>query len=118
ELHAVTQGTWKLYVPHEYRTLAGKPGGTGGIPAPYASAKAATELYDLAKDIEEKHNVADQHPEIVERLLAEVEKARAELGDNLTKRQGAGNREPGRLTDAEAKALEALHWPDGKPSKR
>lgn len=118
ELHAVSQGNWKLYVPHEFRTLAGKPGGIGGTPVPYASAQAGTELYDLSDDIGENKNVAAEHPEIVQKLLAEVEKARSELGDNLTKRKGAGNREPGRLTDAESKALEVMHWPEGRPAKR
>jgi len=33
---------------------------------------------------------------IVKRLEAEAEKARAQLGDTLTKRAGAGTREPGR----------------------
>jgi arylsulfatase A len=118
ELHAVMEGDWKLYVPHEYRTLDGKPGGTGGTPVNYASAQAATELYDLARDVGERNNVAAEHPEIVARLMAEVEKARSELGDRLTDRKGAGNREPGRLSEGEAAALDAVHWPDGKPGKR
>lgn len=115
ELHAVTQGRWKLFLPHEYRTLAGKPGGTGGTPVAYASAQAGLELYDLETDPGEKTDVSKDHPEIVQQLLAEAEIARAELGDTLTRRQGAGVREPGRLTDAEAAALEAIHWPQGRP---
>ncbi|MCB1235383.1 MAG: sulfatase, partial [Verrucomicrobiae bacterium] len=115
ELQAVSQGTWKLYLPHEYRTLEGRPGGKDGIPAKYGSAEAATELYDLSTDVGEKDNVAAAHPDVVEKLLAFAEKARAELGDNLTKRKGAGIREPGRLTDAEAAELEAIHWPNGRP---
>jgi arylsulfatase len=51
----------------------------------------------MAQDREEKTNVAATHPEIVERLQAIAEKARAELGDSLTGRTGAGAREPGRL---------------------
>ena len=37
-----------------------------------------------------------RHVEIVEQLLAEAEKARAELGDQLTEREGTGLREPGK----------------------
>ena len=111
-------GDWKLIFPHTYRTLDGKPGGDGGTPVGYASAKTGLELYHLGDDVEEKHNVADEHPEVVKQLQAFAEKARAELGDSLQKRKGSGIREPGRLTDAEAKALETVHWPDGKPGKR
>ena len=59
-----------------------------------------TELYDLAHDLSETTDVSAQHPEVVKQLQTEVEKARAELGDALTKRQGAGTREPGRLAPA------------------
>lgn len=100
ELHAVTSGDgrWKLFLPHTYRTLAGRPGGTNGIPAKYEPQKlTAPELYDLVTDVEEKRNVAEQHPEIVQRLLACAERARADLGDGLTQRLGAGVREPGRV---------------------
>jgi arylsulfatase len=100
ELHAVTSGDgkWKLFLPHTYRSLAGQPGGTNGIPAKYESQKvSAPELYDLSNDISERNNVADQHPEIVQRLLASAEDARADLGDALTKRKGANQREPGRV---------------------
>jgi arylsulfatase A-like enzyme len=31
-LEAVRSGKWKLHFPHGYRTLAGRPGGTGGMP--------------------------------------------------------------------------------------
>jgi len=42
--------------------------------------------------------VAAKHPDIVKRLEAEAEKARRELGDSLTKREGKGAREPGRVS--------------------
>jgi hypothetical protein len=38
-------------------------------------------LFNLATDVGEKRNVAAQQPEIVTRLLALAEKARADLGD-------------------------------------
>ena len=117
ELQAVSQGKWKLYLPHTYRTLDGGPGGDKGLPVPYKSAKTQTELYDLATDISETKDVSGDHPEVVKELLALAEKARAELGDSLTKRKGSGSREPGRLTEEEWKALEKTHWPNGRPNR-
>jgi arylsulfatase len=94
-------GRWKLQFPHTYRTLAGKPGGKGGIPAQYETARLEQpELYDLVNDVSETKNVLADHPDIVKRLEAFAEKMRADLGDRLTKRKGAGVREPGRLAEA------------------
>ena len=90
QLQAVVSGDgrWKLQLPHTYRTLGGRPGGHGGMPAPYEQRKIEqAELYDLVNDISEATDVAAQHPDIVKRLEAEAEKARQELGDALTKRQ-------------------------------
>ena len=121
ELHAVSEGKWKLYFPHQYRTMAGKPGGTDGTPNPYGGEKLTKpELYNLADDISETKNVADENPEIVKSLLAKAEIARAELGDKLTLKSdtGAGSRPPGMLTDQEVADLMKIHWPDGKPEKK
>jgi arylsulfatase len=99
ELEAVSSGDgrWKLQLPHTYRTLAGRPGGTNGIPAKYEDAKVTEpELYDLQQDVRETTNVAAEHPDIVKKLLASAEKARDDMGDALTKRKGSGTREPGR----------------------
>jgi arylsulfatase len=91
-------GRWKLQLPHSYSTLAGRPGGSGGTPAPYEQRKIEqAELYDLVRDISEKTDLATQHPEIVKRLEAEAEKAREELGDAITQRTGRNARQPGRL---------------------
>ena len=74
------------------------PGGHGGVPAKYQQRKIIQpELYDLANDLGETTDVAAHHPEIVRRLLAVAEQARAELGDSLTKRQGRGVRPAGQL---------------------
>ncbi len=103
ELQAVTSGDgrWKLQLPHGYQTLAGKSGGRDGVPAPYSQRKIVTaELYDLVHDIGETTDVSAQHPDIVKQLEGEVEKARADLGDSLTKHPGAGRREPGRLNQS------------------
>ena len=52
------------------------------------------ELYDLVADMAEEHNVAEAHPEVVQRLQAFVETMRADLGDALTKRPATGARRP------------------------
>ncbi|PYI80442.1 MAG: arylsulfatase, partial [Verrucomicrobia bacterium] len=97
ELQAVRSGRWKLILPHTYRTLAGRPGGTGGKPTKYEQVKIDVALYDLEKDIGETTNVAGQHPEVVKRLEVLVEQCRDDLGDALTKRTGKNVREPGSI---------------------
>jgi arylsulfatase A len=103
QLQAVStgDGRWKLQLPHQYTTLAGRPGGTNGIPTKYQPAKVEQpELFDLQNDVGEKNNVASQHPDIVKRLEAFADKAREELGDSLKELKGKGSREPGRMADA------------------
>ena len=71
QLHAVRSGKWKLHLPLKMkRRNWGK-----GVP------DAPVQLYDLQADIGETTNVADEHPEVVKRLLALAEKARQDLGD-------------------------------------
>jgi arylsulfatase A len=92
-------GRWKLVLPHSYRTLVGA-GGTNGIPSKYKQVELKkTALYDLKNDVGEKRDVSDQHPDVVEKLAGFAEKMRAELGDALTKRNGSGSREPGRVAE-------------------
>ena len=98
ELHAVRDRQWKLHFPHPYRTLGGRPGGTGGIPVKYGQAEAELELYNLKDDIGETHNVAERFPEVVARLEQAAEAARTELGDKLTKRQGNAIRPAAKLS--------------------
>ena len=97
QLRAVRDRRWKLHFPHSYRTLAGKPGGTGGTPVPYHQAKIGLSLFDLKHDVGETTNVADKHPDVVTRLERLAEQARDDLGDRLTGRKGSGIRPPGRL---------------------
>lgn len=97
ELQAVRSGRWKLHFPHQYRTLAGKPGGSGGKPANYSQAHVGLELFDLDNDIGETTNVAHQHPDIVKRLQQYADEARRELGDSAVKQKGVGVRPAGQL---------------------
>lgn len=106
ELQAVRDRKWKLHFPHRYRTLAGRPGGTGGLPVPYSMAEIGLELFDLEQDPGETTNVADQFPDEVARLQALAEQARRELGDALTNRTGDAIRPAGQLEPGDAR----LEW--------
>ncbi|MFM7102872.1 MAG: arylsulfatase, partial [Verrucomicrobiota bacterium] len=87
----------KLLLPHTARVLQGRPGGRGGRPVEYADLRVGTELYDLRRDPGERRDLAARHPEVVDRLMAHVARARAELGDSLVKVAGRAVRQPGRV---------------------
>ncbi|MEZ6121504.1 MAG: sulfatase-like hydrolase/transferase, partial [Pirellulaceae bacterium] len=117
ELHAIRSGNWKLHLPHKYLTVNGetrtdgKPAGFGQL-KPKSITESGVEgiasrhgyrvenlplsLFNLASDMGETTNVAEQHPEIVERLTTMAEKFRRELGDSLTNTTGTGVRPVGR----------------------
>jgi arylsulfatase A len=97
ELRAVRDRQWKLHLPHQYRTLNGRDGGTGGAPVEYSQTRIGEELFDLKNDPGETTNVAEKHPEIVERLREMAAAARHDLGDTLTKTKGANKRPTGRI---------------------
>ena len=66
---AIRQGNWKLELcPDSGGWSAPKPGSEAARELP------ATQLYDLGKDIAEQHNVAGEHPEIIERLTRLLER--------------------------------------------
>ena len=95
QLQAIRMGKWKLHFPHGYRTMAGKPGGKGGIPTKYSQTKIGLALFDLDKDIGETTDVKDKHPEIVAKMQELGESMRNELGDS--RRKGVAQRKPGLL---------------------
>jgi arylsulfatase len=93
ELHAVRSGKWKMYFPHRYRTLNGRPGGTGGIPVPYDYIQLEdTLVYDLDNDPGEKDNLFGKQPAVENRLFELADSIRKELGDRLTGIEGSGTR--------------------------
>lgn len=94
-LQAVRAGRWKLNFPHRYRTLDGRPGGTGGIPVSYSHRDTPHTLYDLHTDPEESTNLYHHRPNIARWLEDQAERIRVELGDG--ERQGAAVRPAGRL---------------------
>jgi len=79
-LVAVREGKWKLVLP-------------GGAKMKKGPTKA--ELYDLEADLGEKNNVAGANADVVQRMMAIVERARDDLGDDLTKRAGKNRRPAG-----------------------
>jgi uncharacterized sulfatase len=68
ELHAVRSGPWKLHVKMR------EPVNYGREVVP-----EKPELYHVERDISEAYNVADQRPEIVERLLAMTKAHEADI---------------------------------------
>lgn len=99
ELQAMRSGRWKLHFPHRYRTLAPGPEARDGRPAPYRYLKTGVELYDLDRDIGERRDLAQEHPEVVKRLQSLADGIREELGDDLKKIAGRARRPVGRLPD-------------------
>ncbi|MDG2201767.1 MAG: sulfatase [Phycisphaerales bacterium] len=102
DLEAIRSGRWKLHLPHGYRSMGNREPGRDGIPGQYNyGVRIDMELYDLETDPGETTDVSDQYPEVMERMLGIAETARADLGDTLTKREGTGRRQPGRLPKEE-----------------
>ena len=88
-LEAVRLEDWKLVLPHPGRSYenfkVGRDGFPGDTNEDYSFPKA---LYDLRRDPGERYNVIGQFPEIVKELEELAEKAREDLGDDLTQRTG------------------------------
>lgn len=77
ELQAVRSGKWKLHFPHSYIDVA--KAGNDGARGMIENKDMKLSLYNLETDIQEENNIADQHPEIVERLTKLAEEFDAEL---------------------------------------
>ena len=95
QLQAIRMDNWKLHFPHGYRTMAGKPGGKGGIPTKYSGAQIGLSLFDMGNDIGETTDVKEKYPEILTKMKALGESMRKDLGDN--RNPGTGRRPAGRL---------------------
>ena len=96
ELQALRSGKWKLILPHTYRTI--ESAGADGLAGKHGKATAGLELYDLEKDPGETKDLASTEPAILQQLKAMAQTAREELGDNLTKTRGSGQRKPASVT--------------------
>ena len=95
DLLAVRYGNWKLHFPHDY--ISTTPDNVGGDSRPGnpATKKIELALFDLEADRNETTNVADQHADVVARVTALADKARADLGDSATKQVGSRVRKAG-----------------------
>ena len=108
DLIAVRKNDWKLYFPCVQRSYEGMTPGKDGFPGPTWQKKISYELYNLKDDVEERYNVIDKHPDIVEELKKIGDTARYELGDRLTDVKGKENREPGRIGENRVKFVNHL----------
>ena len=95
KLQAVRSGKWKLHFPHQYRSLSGRKGGKGGFPVAYDEPRIKLSLFNVEKDISEKHDVSAQHPDVVEKLRKLADRIRLDIGDAATKTKGKNCRPPG-----------------------
>lgn len=94
-LQAVRLGPWKLHIPHNYLGV-GKPG-AGGAMGEYKTGKIGLSLFNLKEDPGETTNLADEYPEVSERLMGFIESGRKELGDAITGTPGADRGTPGKV---------------------
>ncbi len=100
ELHGVRYGKWKLYFPHNYRTMTAQVPGKDGAPGEYKYIELREiELYDVSSDPGEAHNVADENPDIVRDIQKLAKKMRSKLGDALTGIEGSETRPPGTIVN-------------------
>ena len=83
QLQAVRSGKWKLILP-----LAVKKRGWSK-----KEENVPLKLIDLQTDIHEDNDLSKQFPQVVKKLLALAETARADLGD--MQKKGAGQRDAG-----------------------
>lgn len=90
QLQALRSGPWKLILPHKFRHVSQY--GADGSRGTYVQEKSGTELYNLVSDPSESKDLAAAEPETLARLLAFADKARADLGDTLSKSPGPGTR--------------------------
>ena len=96
-LEAVRKDHWKLILPHNSRSYENVIPGMDGHGGKYARLVVDYSLYNLRRDPGERYNVIEKYPEITQVLKDLAEKARDDMGDNATERQGKNTREPGRV---------------------
>jgi hypothetical protein len=97
QLRGIREGRWKRVYEHRTRSYVGVEPGMDGLPGPYSFPTVPDALYDLENDAGETTDVSVEHPDVVARLDALAEEARALLGDRLRGRVGSEVRPPGRV---------------------
>ncbi|MFP4028598.1 MAG: sulfatase [Candidatus Brocadiia bacterium] len=96
QLQAVRQDQWKLYLPLDNKITH--------LRANYDDGEQVdAELYNLRKDIREEHDVAEEHPEVVHRLMSLADAIRDDIGD--WDREGRNQRPAGYVSNPEPQTL-------------
>ncbi|MFW5728262.1 MAG: sulfatase [Spirochaetota bacterium] len=109
-LQAVRRGKWKLILPRPEEPLWLKPFAPNTHIAKWDDIGVERPiLYDIVHDIGEHRDVADEHPQIVESLLALANEARADIGDY--DRVGGG----ARFFDGNERRPDAAQWMRSNP---
>lgn len=98
-LKAVRRDDWKLVLPHPSITYEKDVPGKDGQPGKVTKVKFPLALYDLRQDPGERYDVQKSYPEIMRELQKVVEKARADLGDDLANRKGINRRPAGMVNN-------------------
>ena len=80
EVRGVRSGDWKLMLPHQYSGVS-VPGKDGKI-GTSEKKDIGLSLFNLKNDPAESINLAEQHPEIVQKLQKEAELFQRELEQN------------------------------------
>ncbi len=93
QLQAVRAGPWKLYLPLEEKILN----------LQRQQQKSPVMLYDVRSDPGETKERSAEHPEVVARLTALADKARADLGDEG--REGKNQRPAGQVAHPKPQRL-------------
>jgi arylsulfatase A-like enzyme len=116
-LEAIRMGKWKMVFPHILESYEGTPPGKDGFPGKKIMRTAELALYDLDRDPGERYNVIDLYPEVVDSIQKIADKARQDLGDDLTNSVGKNRREPGReKVDYSLFSQNIKHKAFGKPA--
>ena len=95
-LEGIRIGRWKLHFPHPHRHQQSAPG-MDGARAGEVRIDIGLSLFDLGNDLFEQNNVADQHPDIVEKLTVVANGIRQKLGDRKLGIPGSEIRPPGQV---------------------
>ena len=95
QLQALRSGPWKLFLPVEPKQ---------GHPHFSKTKPPQPLLFNVVNDIASERNLAEQHPDIVQRLTRLAQKAREELGD--VGATGKGQRKPGHTQTVTPRILE------------
>jgi len=90
-LQAIRSGPWKLFLPWEKATR--HPRG----------AKGKALLFNVVEDIGTQEDLSEKHPEVVKKLMALAESARADLGD--LGKAGKGQRSIGKVENPKPQTL-------------